>query len=165
MSTEKPQNDLAQAAGLPIMINAQYVKDLSFENPNATRNFDPMMSQPEVNINLGVNAVAIADSAYEVTLSIRAEAKRSAPGQEPLVAFLVELAYAGIFTLKDIPAQHVQPILFIEGPRLLFPFARQIVADVTANGGFPPLMVNPIDFTELYRQQQDMLQQPKVANA
>jgi preprotein translocase subunit SecB len=135
------------AAGSPTFtVNAQYIKDLSFESPNVLRIMTQQGGTPEVSFNLGVQANGVGQDAYEVTLSVRAEAKR-----DGLAVFIVELAYAGIFTLSGVPQDQIEPILCIEGPRLLFPFARAIVADLTRDGGFTPLMLNPIDFVELYR--------------
>ncbi len=130
-----------------INVNAQYIKDLSFESPNVLRIMtQPSSQMPEVSFNLGVQAIGVGPDSYEVTLSVRAEAKR-----DGMVAFIVELAYAGVFTIVGVPQDQMEPILFIEGPRLLFPFARAIVADLTRDGGYTPLMLNPIDFVDLYR--------------
>ncbi len=139
----EPSNDGRAAIG----VNAQYIKDLSFESPNVLRIMtQPSSQMPEVSFNLGVQAVGVGPDSYEVTLSVRAEAKR-----DGIVAFIVELAYAGIFTITGIPQEQIEPVLFIEGPRMLFPFARAIVADLTRDGGYTPLMLNPIDFVDLYR--------------
>jgi preprotein translocase subunit SecB len=127
-------------------VNAQYIKDLSFESPNVLRIISQPGGQPEVQFNLGVQANTVGPDLYEVTLTVRAEAKR-----DGLVAFIVELAYAGVFTITGIPQDQMEPILFIEGPRLLFPFARAIISDLTRDGGYTPLMLNPIDFVDLYR--------------
>jgi preprotein translocase subunit SecB len=129
-----------------LAVNAQYIKDLSFESPNVLRIISQPGGQPEVQFNLGVQANTVGPDLYEVTLTTRAEAKR-----DGLVAFIIELAYAGVFTITGIPEDQMEPILFIEGPRLLFPFARAIIADLTRDGGFTPLMLNPIDFVDLYR--------------
>jgi preprotein translocase subunit SecB len=130
-----------------IAVNAQYIKDLSFESPNVLRIMSqPGTQPPEVQFNLGVQANSVGQDTFEVTLTVRAEAKR-----ETLVAFIVELAYAGVFTITGVPPDQLEPILFIEGPRLLFPFARAIIADLTRDGGYTPLMLNPIDFVDLYR--------------
>ena len=138
-----PEN---QAPG-SLSVNAQFIKDLSFESPNVLRIMSqPGTQPPEVNFNLGVQANAVGPDMYEVTLSVRAEAKR-----DNLVAFIIELAYAGVFTLSGIPQDQMEPVLFIEGPRLLFPFARAIIADLTRDGGYTPLLLNPIDFVDLYR--------------
>lgn len=133
--------------GPSMAVNAQYIKDLSFENPNVIR----IMTQqgagaPEVQMSLNVGVVAVGPESYEVTLSVRAEARR-----DDIVAFIVELAYAGVLTLSGVPQDQVEPFLLIEGPRMLFPFARAIVADVTRDGGFAPLMLTPVDFVDLYR--------------
>ncbi|HTJ63605.1 MAG TPA: protein-export chaperone SecB [Alphaproteobacteria bacterium] len=127
-------------------VNAQYIKDLSFESPNVLKIISQPGGQPEVQFNLGVQANTVGPDLYEVTLTVRAEAKR-----DGMVAFIVELAYAGVFTITGIPQDQMEPVLFIEGPRLLFPFARAIIADLTRDGGFTPLMLNPIDFVDLYR--------------
>jgi preprotein translocase subunit SecB len=130
-----------------IAVNAQYIKDLSFESPNVLRIMSqPGTQPPEVQFNLGVQANSVGPDTFEVTLTVRAEAKR-----ETLTAFIVELAYAGVFTITGVPQDQLEPILFIEGPRLLFPFARAIIADLTRDGGYTPLMLNPIDFVDLYR--------------
>ena len=130
-----------------IAVNAQFIKDLSFESPNVLRIMSqPSNQPPEVNFNLGVNANTVGPDLYDVTLTIRAEAKR-----DNITAFIIELAYAGVFTITGIPQDQMEPVLFIEGPRLLFPFARAIISDLTRDGGFTPLMLNPIDFVDLYR--------------
>ena len=136
----------AAAGGPSFSISAQYIKDLSFENPNVMKIMSQAGGAPEVTFNLGVAANGIGVDTFEVTLSARAEAKRDA-----MVAFIVELAYAGVFRLSGIPQDQVEPLLFIEAPRLLFPFARAIIAELTREGGFTPLMLQPIDFVDLYR--------------
>ncbi len=136
------------SSNLAIAINLQYVKDLSFENPRAPQVFVPSNQPPQVQVNVDVGARQVGDNVYEVTLTLNAEAKA---GNDPV--FLVELTYAGLFTVPALPAEHLRPLLLIECPRLLFPFARAIVADATRDGGFPPLMINPIDFAALYRRQ------------
>lgn len=131
----------------PITVNAQYIKDFSFENPNAPQSLIPGEKAPDVDVNLNVEARKIQDSTYEVTLIVNATAKS---GER--TNFVVELSYAGILTLSNIPDEHIQPVLMIEGPRMLFPFARELVANATRNGGFPPLLINPIDFAAMYQQ-------------
>lgn len=130
-----------------LSVNAQFIKDLSFESPNVLRIMSqPGTQPPEVSFNLGVQANSVGPDIFDVTLTVRAEAKR-----DDIVAFIVELAYAGIFTISGIPQDQLEPILFIEAPRLLFPFARAIISDLTRDGGYTPLMLNPIDFVDLYR--------------
>ncbi len=132
--------------GAQLIVNGQYIKDLSFENPNVLRLMQASGQQPEINIDLGVNVQDVAEGSYEVTLQVRVETKR-----DGAMGFIVELAYCGLFTLRGWPADQVEPILFVEGPKLLFPFARSIISNLTRDGGFPPLNLNPIDFSQLYR--------------
>ncbi len=135
-------------SNLALTVNMQYVKDLSFENPRAPQVFASNERAPQVQVNVDVNARPVAENMYEVTLVLNAEAKSA---EEPV--FVVELTYAGLFTLPALPQEQVRPLLLIECPRMLFPFARAIIAEATRDGGFPPLMINPIDFAALYRQQ------------
>jgi preprotein translocase subunit SecB len=138
--------DLAPQAG----ILAQYVKDLSFENPNAPASLQ-MQGQPKIEINVNVNARAGGQDMYEVELKIDASARAPDNG----LAFQVELLYAGLFRLTGAPQEAIEPFLVVEAPRILFPFARRVVADAVRDGGFPPLMLEPIDFGGLYLQQLD----------
>jgi len=126
---------------------AQYTKDLSFENPNAPRSLAPQQQGPNISIQVNVNAAQIDQNDYEVSLQIEGTA-----GEGAGLLFQFELNYAGIFKLLNIPEGDLHPVVMIECPRLLFPFARQIIADAVRNGGFPPLMLEPIDFVSLYRQ-------------
>ena len=135
--------DTAPAAGLI----SQYVKDLSFENPNAPAVFQEQTA-PEINVQFDIGAAQVGDEVHEVTLKI--EVRATIAGK---TAFIAELAYAGLFGLRNIPDEHVQPFLLGEGPRLLFPFARRVVADAIRDGGFPPLLLEPIDFQALFLQQ------------
>ena len=139
--------DLAPQAG----ILAQYVKDLSFENPNAPGSLQ-MQGQPKIEINVKVNARAGGQDMYEVELKIEASARVQETGQ---LAFQVELLYAGLFRLVGAPQEALEPFLVVEAPRILFPFARRVIADCVRDGGFPPLMLEPIDFGGLYLQQLD----------
>jgi preprotein translocase subunit SecB len=129
----------------PLVVNVQYIKDLSFEVPGAPQMFAHLDEAPQVTVKVDVEAKPIAENSYEVTLEIDAEG--AFKGEK---AFLVELAYGGVFTLNGIPQDRIQPLILIECPRLLFPFARNVVADMTREGGFPPLMIAPIDFVALY---------------
>ncbi len=127
---------------------AQYAKDLSFENPNAPRSLQPQEGQgPQINIQVNVNAQQLSETDFEVVLALEGDAKVN---NEVLFAF--DLKYAGIFRMLNIPQDQIHPAEMIESPRLLFPFARQIVAEAVRNGGFPPLYIDPIDFVGLYRQ-------------
>jgi preprotein translocase subunit SecB len=126
----------------------QYVKDFSFENPGAPQSLRPRQTPPTINISIGVQSQPVGNNEIEVELRIDA---RAADGQA--VLFAIELVYAGVFRFTNIPAEQVRPVALIECPRLLFPFARQIVADASRNGGFPPLLIDPVDFVQMYRQQ------------
>ena len=130
----------------PIEINAQYTKDLSFEAPGAPGIFGLMQQEaPDISVNVNVNVNPLQEKTYEVILEIAAECKF-----KDKTAFILELEYAGVFTL-GVPEEHLQPVLLIECPRLLFPFARNILADVSRDGGFPPLMLGPLDFSSMYQ--------------
>lgn len=139
--------DLTPQAG----ILAQYVKDLSFENPNAPASLQ-LQGQPKIDINVNVNARAGEQDMYEVELKIDAIA-RAQDGD--MVAFQVELLYGGLFRLTGAPQEAIEPFLIVEAPRILFPFARRVIADAVRDGGFPPLMLEPIDFAGLYLQQRE----------
>lgn len=142
--TATPEGEAAVQPSVRVL--AQYVKDLSFENPRAPMSLQKRDATPAINIGVNVGAKAMSETDYEVTLSLEAKAEENTD-----VNFHVELAYAGVVRVENMKQEHVQPFLLIEGPRLLFPFARQIVADAVRDGGFPPLMIDPIDFVGLYR--------------
>ena len=148
----------AEAGQQPsVRVLAQYVKDLSFENPRAPLSLQKTDQAPAINIGVNVGARLLAQQDYEVTLSLEAKA-----GGDDDVNFQVELQYAGVIRVAGMKQEHIQPFLLIEGPRLLFPFARQIMADAVRNGGFPPLMIDPIDFVTLYKRNLERMQQQGV---
>ncbi len=142
----------------PLVVNIQYVKDLSFEVPGAPAIFSTLRAQPQVSINLDVQARRVQEgqNVFEVSIVIRAEAhdtSNQSNGQAipaPTV-FVAELTYAGVFTLNGLPENAIDPVLLVECPRILFPFARNILADVTRDGGFPPVLLQPIDFVALWQ--------------
>ena len=151
-----------QAAGDPnqappqLNVLAQYVKDLSFENPNAPRSLQQQQQQPKINIQINVNAKPLGNETdFEVELKI--EGRAEIPTQ---FMFGFDLLYAGIFRIQNVPQENVHALVMIECPRLLFPFARAIIADAVRNGGFPPLMIDPVDFVSLYRQRMAEQQPP-----
>lgn len=147
-SAPGPERAVPDRPPPPFSVNAQYTKDLSFEVPAAPNVFGMMQSQPpDISINIDVRAQPLQQNAYEVTLNVHA---RCQVGET--VAFILELAYAGLFTV-NVPKEQMGPMLLIECPRLLFPFARNIIADVSRDGGFPPLMLGPVDFAAMYRNQ------------
>ena len=126
---------------------AQYTKDLSFENPNAPTSLAPSPQPPQINIQINVGATSVAENEYEVALSIEGKAENAGK-----VLFSFDLVYAGVFRIVNVPQENLHPLVMIECPRLLFPFAREIVATAVRDGGFPPLMLDPVDFVGLYRQ-------------
>jgi preprotein translocase subunit SecB len=138
----------ASAPQSTLAINSQYIKDLSFEAPNGPKAFVAMQkTQPTITVNLDVQATTFQDppNSYEVSIHVKAECKVG-----EMTGFIAELVYAGLFAV-NVPKEHLQPVLLIECPRLLFPFARNILADVTRDGGFPPLMLGLMDFASLYQ--------------
>lgn len=151
--------DAAKVEPPRLNILSQYVKDLSFENPRAPQGL-AADQRPEIQISVEANARQIAEDRYEVTLEIKANAKA---GEEAV--FVVELSYGSVFSIANVPADSLQPLLMIECPRLIFPFARRIVGDVTRDGGFPPLMIDPIDFVGLYRRRVQQAQAAQTAQS
>jgi preprotein translocase subunit SecB len=133
-----------------LLVNAQYIKDLSFENPRAPHSLTQQGTAPAVEINVDVKAQNLNPETYEIVLTVNANAKI---GDDPL--FIVELAYGAVVTVRNLPQEMLPAALLVEIPRLMFPFARNIIADATRDGGYPPLMINPIDFTELLRRNQN----------
>jgi preprotein translocase subunit SecB len=146
----------AQEPGAQPQLNvlAQYIKDFSFENPNAPRSLQPQQQQPAINIQINVGANGLGNTDVEVALNIEGKAEI-----EGTLLFNFELSYCGIFRIQNVPQESVHPVVMIECPRLLFPFAREIIANAVRNGGFPPLMLDPIDFVALYRQRAVEMQQ------
>lgn len=157
-ATPAAENGATEEQMAPSMnVLAQYIKDLSFENPHAPNSLRPREKSPEINININVNPNPLSETDFEVELKLDAKAS---DGEE--VLFNVELVYAGIFRLVGIPQEAMQGAVLVECPRLLFPFARQIMAESTRNGGFPPLMIDPVDFAQLFRQR---MAEQQAANA
>ena len=162
MSETSPTPQVPGQPPQPLTVNIQYVKDLSFEVPNAPAIYSTLRAQPNVAINLDVQARRIQEGqdVFEVTLQIKAEATEppangaqngAQNGTQPGAVFIAELAYCGVFTLAGVPEESVEPVLLVECPRLLFPYARNILADVTRDGGFPPVLLQPIDFVSLWQ--------------
>ena len=152
-ATANPQP--GQAVEPTLQLIGQYVKDLSFENPG----IGMQVQRPQIDLSVDLQARRAGENnQYEVMLKLRVNANDE---QRPM--FLLELAYGGMFVLSNVPEDSVQPILLIECPRLLFPFARRIVADVVRDGGLPPLMIEPIDFVALYRSKMAEAQQTRVS--
>ena len=138
-----------QGAAAPgIQIVAQYIKDFSFENPNAPESLVAGWPQPETNVQIFLRHGQLREDAYECTVNFRIEAKK--PGDDTKVSFLIDLSYGALVVLKNVPKENHAPVIMVEVPKLLFPFAREIVANATASGGFPPLYLSPISFEQIY---------------
>ena len=131
-----------------VKINSQYIKDLSFEVPNAPEVFVNQTTKPDIGLSIDINATKLADNVFEVVLKIKAEAK----GGDKII-FINELSYGGVFTLDEQiqNQQEIEQILLIYCPNILFPFVRKIIANCTIDGNFPPLMLEPINFSDLYQ--------------
>jgi preprotein translocase subunit SecB len=132
------------------VVKGQYIKDLSFENPHAPDSLIVTNVRPSIDVNVDLKAQKLQETLYEMTLHIAARAV-----VDGNTMFLVDLAYAGIFQVTNIPPEHIEALVLIDCPFVLFPFARRVIADVTRDGGFPPLMLDPIDFHALYLQNRD----------
>ena len=148
-----------QAAGAQLNVLGQYIKDLSFESPHAPQTLQSPPPNPQLQVTVNVNVAGQSEETYEVVLNIDVHAKSDVG-----VIYNVELFYAGMFRLRGVPQNMLQPVLFIDCPALLFPFVRRVLADITRDGGFPPLMLDPIDFGRLYAQNLARAPQGQAAN-
>lgn len=128
-------------------ILSQYIKDLSFENPNAPKSLLGNTEAPEINISVNVGAEKIEDDVFAVELTLVGKAERGGD-----ILFSCDLVYGGVFRIAGFPDEQIHPLVMIECPRMIFPFARQILAAITQQGGFPPLMLDPVDFASIYAQ-------------
>jgi len=149
MSDAEPNGGAQPAQQLQPQVNlsAQYVRDLSFENVAAQKG-GAQEGRPDIKVGVNLDAQPRGENRYEVTMKLNAKATS---GED--TTFVAELEYAGLFTVTGVPETHLRPFLLIECPRILFPFARRILADVTRDGGFPPLMLDLIDFAQIYKQE------------
>ncbi|HYD18292.1 MAG TPA: protein-export chaperone SecB [Patescibacteria group bacterium] len=158
------QNAAQQPANAPgVQVIAQYIKDFSFENPNAPESLVSGWPQPETNVQIFLRHNQLKDDVYECTVNFRVEAKAK---EKDKVCFIIDLSYGALVVLKNIPKENHQPVIMVEVPKLLFPFAREIVANVTSAGGYPPLFLTPISFETIYINEVKRLQeQQKKAEA
>jgi preprotein translocase subunit SecB len=141
-------NGAAQPGGeAGVSVLAQYIKDLSVENPSAPQSFQWQV-QPSLDVQFNINIDNVSDEVHEVTLKIDVSAR-----SENGVHFVVDLTYAGLFGIRGMPEEAMAPILLVEAPRMIFPYARQIISEAVSNTGFPPLMLDPIDFAGAYMAQ------------
>ena len=136
-----------------LTVVAQYIKDFSFENPNAPQSLNVRQEQPQIGIQINVGATPLSETDIEVVIKLDGKAETAAT-----LLFRFELEFAGIFRVRNVPQESPNPLIMIECPRLLFPFAREIVATAVRNGGFPPLLLDPVDFVSLYQQRATQVQ-------
>lgn len=141
-----------------IKVLSQYIKDLSFEVPNSPQIFLGEQQKPDIAVTIDIDAQKIHNDLYEVTLKIIADAQANDER-----VFICEVAYSGIFSVENVGDHNIEQILVVYCPNLLFPFARRIIANNTLDSGFPPLMINPIDFGELYTRRKNT-QETQPAN-
>lgn len=142
-----------------IKVISQYIKDLSFETPSSPEIFMASAVKPNIELSIDIDAKKVADDIFEIILKISANAKSP---EKPV--FLCEIAYAGLFNLQNIEPQMIEQILLIYCPNLLFPFIRRLIANTTSDGGFPPLMIDPIDFADLYSKRKQITESEPINN-
>jgi preprotein translocase subunit SecB len=159
MATNGGEQPQPQQNAPQLNVLAQYIKDFSFENPNAPRSLAPSQTQPAINIQINVGVGQLAATDYEVSLKLEGKAESA----DSTLLFAFDLTYAGVFRIQNVPQEQVHPVVMIECPRLLFPFAREIIASSVRAGGFPPLLLDPVDFVALYQQRIAQLQQQQAA--
>ena len=147
----------AQGSKPAIYLRAQYIKDLSFENPRAPASLFAMKESPQMEVTVNLGAQRLDEQVYEVNIQISTRAI-----VEKATVFLCDLVYAGVIELQNIPENQIEPTLFIQGAQLVYPFARRVIADVTRDGGFPPVALEPLDFAGMYAEQR-MNRQPAQA--
>ena len=159
--TPAPAGNGQDAEQLPgIRILAQYIKDLSFESPHAPESLRATGQPPQIDLNVELNAQGREDGLYEIDLKLSARAAR-----ETEAVFHIELVYSGLFQIIGVPPADMEPVLMVECPRYLFPFARRIISDLTAEGGFPPFMLEPLDFAGIYAQRKAAADGGPIGNA
>jgi len=151
-----PMRTAAQDVQPQLTVVSQYIKDFSFENPNAPQSLMNRQEQPQIGIQINVGANPLSDTDIEVVIKLEGKAETGSN-----LLFRFELEFAGVFRIRNVPQESMNPVVLIECPRLLFPFAREIIATAVRNGGFPPLLLDPVDFGGLYRQKMAQ-QQPSV---
>jgi preprotein translocase subunit SecB len=152
MTNGGPGGAPAQDSQPQLNVVAQYIKDLSFENPNAPRSLTSSGQQPQISIQINVDATSISDTDVEVALKLEGKAET-----DSTLIFAFDLTYAGVFRIRNVPPDSMNAIVLIECPRLLFPFAREIISNTVRNGGFPPLLLDPVDFVSLYRERMSQM--------
>lgn len=157
---EAPKTDPRLENQPGVQVVAQYIKDFSFENPNAPESLVSGWPQPETNVQIFLRHQVLKENIYECTINFRIEAKNK---QADKVCFIIDLAYGATVVLKNVPQENHQPVIMVEVPKLLFPFAREIVANVTSAGGYPPLFLTPVSFETIYINEMKRQQEKQAA--
>lgn len=152
--------ETAAPPGIPVTITSQYVKDFSFENPNAPYIYASTLAGPDINMNVNIHTRGVEMNVFEVLLTLKIEAR-----MQGKVAFISELVYGGTFVMPELPEEQLRLFLLVEAPRMLFPFARGILMSVIREGGFPQVMINPVDFYSLYVANKDRIGAMATAGA
>lgn len=163
MTDAAPEAELTAdlpTAGPAIRVLAQFIRDLSFENPRAPDSLHASQAQPQIELGVELSARGRIDGLFEVDMRLAATAAR-----EGETVFQIELVYGGLFSVGGVPEEFIEPVLLIECPRLLFPFARRLIADLSTDGGFPPFLLEPLDFAAIYAQRRAAAGQPVMGNA
>ncbi|MFZ5766614.1 MAG: protein-export chaperone SecB [Thermodesulfobacteriota bacterium] len=160
MADQNEQNDAPQGEAPVFRLQKLYLKDLSFENPNAPEIFMEQQQSPKVELNLGLKNKKMENDHWEVCLTVTAKVIN---GMEGKTMFIVEVEHAGVFLLKNIPDEHLHMVLAVDCPTLLFPFTRQIMSHVSVDGGFAPFLMEPVNFMALYQNARKKQQQQQAA--
>ncbi|MGZ3272862.1 MAG: protein-export chaperone SecB [Caulobacteraceae bacterium] len=153
-------NGALPAEGPSIRVLAQFIRDLSFENPRAPDSMHSSQTQPAIDLGVEMSARGRIDGLFEVDLKLTATAAR-----DNEAVFHLELVYGGLFSITGVPEPDIEPVLLIECPRFLFPYARRLVSDLTSEGGFPPFMLEPLDFASIYAQRKAQAAQQPIGQA
>ncbi len=152
MADTTPQTPPASSYGMPLTIHSQYVKDLSFENPGAPAALRPATTPPDIDVDIYMDAKRLQHERfpfyYEVTLTLNANARRDGK-----TIFIAQILYAAAVSVTNVPEEKHQPLLLIEVPKILFPFIRHLLSELTQQAGYPPLLITPVDFNAMYMSQ------------
>jgi len=161
MSDNNTDQETKQPQEQPIFrLQKMYIKDFSFENPNAPDVFTSKQAEPKVEINLGLKNKAVpGDDLYEVSIKITANVTQGAEGK---TLFIAEIEHCGVFLIKNIPAEHLTAVLAVDAPTMLFPYTRQIISQISVDGGFIPFLMEPVNFLALFQNQQKAAQENAV---
>jgi len=146
--SQTPTTPVPDANGPAIFLRAQYIKDMSFENPRAPGSIFTLREPPAMEVSVNLGAQRLDDKMFELSIQIACRAM-----VEKSTVFLCDLVYSGVIEMQNVPEEAFEPVLFVQGAYLLFPYARRVISDITRDGGFPPLQLDPMDFSTMYQTQ------------